>query len=37
MNVTRKQIKNLFINFIVTIQNGLWFSGETGEGDYKQW
>jgi len=37
MNITKKQIKNLFINPQKAIGNGLWFSGHKGDGEYKEW
>ena len=33
----REQIKNLFTNPQKTMEDGLWFSGIEGEGEYKKW
>jgi len=36
-NITREQIKKLFDDPQGTMENGLWFSGYTWGGEYKQW
>jgi len=35
--VARKQLKSLFNNPFEAIEEGLWFSGYMGEGEYKEW
>jgi antitoxin component YwqK of YwqJK toxin-antitoxin module len=37
MNLMRDQIERLFTNPQETLEDGLWFSGIEGEGEYKQW
>ena len=36
-NIAREQIKDLFTNPKDRMANGLWFSGYTNEGEYKEW
>ena len=33
----RKQIAKVFINLNVLKENGIWYSGVEGEGEYKEW
>jgi len=37
MNVMHRQIKKLFTNTQKAKEDGLWFSGYKGEGEFKQW
>lgn len=37
MSYKRNQIVNLFVAPQVTMESGLWFSGEKGEGEFKAW